>query len=276
MPKARRVHFDVETYRTRNESLIARLSFEAANARPSQNTAKAKKDEWDTKQAIDERIKTAIDKTAVNPLYAEILTVCLKTEDSEIITVDAMNQSEQSAIQQLSEALNDLTDKNTVWVAFNGKRFDLPLLLNRMARFQVKPPEYFPVYAGRWYGRIFDTMERMPTYDPFISFSEACEVYGLPCKTIELDSSVYMTGSMVGNAYESGRYQLINDYCADDVINEERLYLAMTHNDTFGTFDKIIDDDLIVLKEIIDDTEMSHSRKWIASQGILNALTKGL
>lgn len=85
-----------------------------------------------------------------------------------------------------------------------------------------------------------------------------------------------MDGSRVGEAFELGEYQIIRDYVKDDVINEEQLYLAMTHNDRWGTYDTAINDDLVVLKEIIDDAEMSHSRKWIASQGILNALTKGV
>lgn len=268
---ARRIHIDVETYRTRNQAVIDRLTKEAKEAIPAQNVAKTKKDEWHTQEAINERIACALAKTSVMPLYAEPLAICLKTEavDSEYI-IDAMDQPEDRLMQQFSEIANDLSNENTIWTAFNGKKFDFMLLLNRLVRHRVRPPEHFPVYAGGWRGRIFDTMERMPTPDLYTSFVNACQAYGIECKTAMWNSEP-MTGARVGQAYESGAYDVIRDYVKDDVYHEEELYLAMTHNDTWGTYDtgRI---DLSALAEIIADDELSPAHKWATALPILKQL----
>lgn len=275
---ARRLHLDIETYRTRNEALLTAISFEAANAKPAQNTAKDLKDVWDTQDAIEKRIDAAIAKTSCNPMYAEILTICVKTENADVLVIDAMEQREENALIELEQFISDVADKDTVWTGFNVKGFDYPIILNRMIRHCIRPPEHFPKYNGRsWHGRIYDTMERLPSPVPFAcNFSTACQIYGLPCKTIEIEDGITMSGSMVGQAFETGWYQIIRDYCADDVINEERLYLAMTHGDAWGTYETGGDADLEFLKSLLEDNETSNAHKWIAAQSSIKALTKSL
>ena len=266
---ARRIHIDCETYRTRNQAVIDRIKKESIEATPAQSVAKAKKDDWHTDEAIAERVKCALAKTSVQPLYAEILTICIKTEGSFSYTIDAMEQTELSALIEFTDIVGSLSNENTIWTAFNGKKFDFMLLLNSMVRHGVRPPEHFPVYAGGWRGRIFDTMERMPTPDIYTSFVSACEAYGIECKT-SLWKGEPMNGSRVGDAYEAGEYQIIRDYCMDDVLHEEQLYLAMTHNDTWGTFDNG-SNDLAVLSEIALDDDMSPAHKWAAAYPILKS-----
>ena len=244
----RRIHLDIETYRTRNEQTIARLLKHATVKNPFAN---------------------ALADTSKNAMYAEILTICFKTENPDVVVIDAMEQSEKSALVQFNEAVNDFADSNTIWSAFNGKGFDFPVLLNRMVRHGVRPSDHFPSYSRYWNGRIFDSMERFPVPKLMTSFSGVCEVYGLPCKTIVWRDEP-MDGSKVGEAYESGEYQIIRDYCMDDVINEERLYLAMTHNDTWGTFDNG-NNDLSALSEIANDDDMSPAHKWAAAYPILKS-----
>lgn len=271
--KARRIHIDVETYKTRNQAVIDRLTKEAKEAIPAQNVAKAKKDEWNTQDAINERVACAIAKTSVMPLYAEPLAICFKTEcDDSMYCIDAMDQPEHRLMQQFSEIVSNLTDENTIWTAFNGKKFDFMLLLNCFVRNRVRPPEHFPVYAGGWRGRIFDTMERMPTTDLYISFVKACEAYGIECKTAMWKDEV-MNGGRVGEAYESGAYDVIRDYVKDDVYHEEELYLAMTHNDTWGTYDTGRHD-LSSLAEIINDDELSPAFKWSFALPILKSIVR--
>ena len=268
---ARRIHIDVETYRTRNQAVIDRLTKEAIEAIPAQNVAKAKKEEWHTEEAINERIACALAKTSVMPLYAEPLVICFKTEaEDSMYCIDAMDNSEKVLMQQFSEMVSDLSNENTIWTAFNGKKFDFMLLLNRMVRHRVRPPEHFPVYAGGWRGRIFDTMERIPTPDLYTSFVNACQAYGIECKTAMWNGEP-MNGGRVGDAYESGEYDVIRKYCMDDVTHEEELYLAMTHNDTWGTYDTGRND-LSALVEIIADDELSPAYKWVTALPILKQL----
>jgi len=267
MTAARRIHLDCETYRTTNSVLIDSIVDSETSKKPAHNVAKSVKDKWFTDEAINERVQKALDKTSVNPMYAEVLVTCCRTDEGELFTFDAMEQSEKESMIQFSRFMSEISDKNTIWTAFNGKRFDFSLLLNRMIRHRVRPPEHFPVYAGGWRGRIFDTMERLPTSEIFVSFKEACDIYGLNCKTTMWGNEP-MGGARVGEAYRAGEFQLIRDYCAADTEHEEALYLAMTHNDTWGTYD--VGDDLSALSEIYHSDD-SPAYKWSAAAPILKS-----
>lgn len=269
---ARRIHIDVETYRTRNARTLARLTKEAAERRPSSNTAKAEKERWDTAEAINARASKVINDTAKDPLHAEVLVIaCVLAGDvPRKACFDAMEQDERDGLVQFVEFCNMWAGPDTIWSAFNGKRFDFAVLLNRMIRHRIKPPDDFPVWSGYgWRGRVFDTMDKLPTYEPFTSFQEACESYGIECKSTEWNGEP-MTGKRVGEAFDRGEFTLIRDYCMQDAIDEESLYLAMTHGDTWGTFDA--GDDLAArLAEIDSDDEATPGQKWSAARPFLRA-----
>lgn len=270
MRKARRIHLDIETYRTRNAAALSRITREAAEKRPNGNTAKSLKEAWDTTEAIAERVHDAISKTAVNPLLAEVLFIAAKIEDSPVSMFEGMEQPEASMLFLFRDWVDEISGPETIWTAFNGKRFDFSVLLNRMTRHGITPPANYPIWEGRgWRGRVYDTMERLPTYDPFTSFSEACEAYGQPCKTVEWKGAP-MSGTRVAEAFEAGEYAVIGRYCCQDAIDEEALYLAMTHGDTWGTFG--LGDDLAErLMEIDQDPDASPGQKWSAARPFLRA-----
>lgn len=267
---ARRVHIDIETYRTRNPATIDRLTKLAIEKRPPGNASKADKAAWDLEQAISERIGEALSKTAINPMHAEILVICVKTDaDGSVYDFDAISRGQARALGEFVEYMESTTDENTIWSAFNGKRFDFAVLLNRMIQKRIRPPRHFPVYAGGWRGRIFDTMERLPTYELFTSFAEACEAYGLECKTT-LWKGEPMTGARVAEAYEAGDGDIIIEYCKADVMHEEQLYLAMTHGDEWGTFDA--QTDVMTAIAEIADADMPPAHKWAAALPLLKAI----
>ena len=80
-------------------------------------------------------------------------------------------------------------------------------------------------------------MLRIPGKTPFISLNDAAEAYGLgPVKTT-MFCGVPMDGSRVFDAFTAGKLQEILDHCANDVLAARELYLVMTSNDTWGTWD---------------------------------------
>jgi predicted PolB exonuclease-like 3'-5' exonuclease len=229
---------DIETVSTRNRELRLRVMNDAIEKRPAQNTLKELKVQWDTDEAKEARALEALDKTAVDPLLAEPIVCCFRADGAGCAL--ELYKLEKAELVALREVLNDMTGAETIWIGHNVKGFDLPVLLNTWRRHGIAPPDHFPRFRGnRWCGRIYDTMENAPTKTPFESLDGLCQAYGLgSAKCFKTPHGVPMNGGMVGEMYDGGCYAEITAYCETDVEMEEKLYMAMTFEDTWGCFDE--------------------------------------
>lgn len=239
MNKTRLIVLDVETYRTRDEAIIERISQEVLEKRPAQNTAKEVKLEWDTSAARDKRVAEALAKTSVDVLLAELL--CVGYEYGDAGLCPWLPKAEAIMLAQTAMYWSDLAGPETVWVGHNVIGFDLPVLLNSFRRYRVRPPEHFPRFVnGRWQGRIFDLMLRTPCKNGlgFVSIDEVCAAYRVPTeKPPVMWRDRVVDGSMIGEMYEAGEYELIQAHCCEDLAKSRALYHVMTGGDTWGTYD---------------------------------------
>lgn len=268
---AKWIVFDIETYHTRNPEILEAITLEALNATPAQNTAKAIKEAWDTAAGRQQRIHEAISKTACDPLLAEPLVICVDAEGSFGGAYECYQAHEISRVlRDFTRNLRAACDKDTVWVGHNIERFDLPLLATWWQRLGIEIPPCFPVAlpGGRWRGRVFDTMTRVPTRTGYISADNACRAFGIPCKTI-LWNDEPMTGKRVGAAYEAGEHDLITQYCGQDVSAEKALFLKLTQDALWGLWDRV-DSTVEQLREIAE-SELSAAQKWLAASPVLQS-----
>jgi hypothetical protein len=240
--KSRLIVLDIETYRTRVPEIVLRIEREAIEKQPAQNVAKAVKDSWDTEASRDRRAKEALSKTALNVLLAEPLCVCWRADGaaSDVSTMTQDDGVEEKALRLLVETWNEQAGPDTIWVGHNIHNFDLSVLLNRWRRFGIRPPEHFPQFSnGRWYGRTWDTMRRTPCDSGLglVSLKTVCEAYGIEGAKSTFWRGEPIDGARVSDVYEAGEYDLILDYCRQDVVIEEALYLVQTDCDTYSTYD---------------------------------------
>jgi len=242
MSKARVIHFDIETYRTTDGALLDRIVQEAVVKRPAQNTLKEIKTLWDTTEAQDARAAEALSKTALDVTLAEVLVVCAMSDDEYILQATVggnegcSTADEHDLLSHAAAKLDLHADADTIWCGHNIEGFDLPILINRWRRYRITPPEHFPTYSGRWRGRVYDTMQRVPTKNGFISLNEACARYDISMAKDTMWNGAPMTGARVAEAYEAGEHKLLLDYCAADVAMVCELYSVMTCGGTRGTY----------------------------------------
>jgi len=224
---------DLETYPTRRPEKIAQITQEALAQRPKQNTKKEIKDRWDTMPSRQARVNEALDKTAVDPLWAEIVCVCWMDDASLFRYVSFMDDD---LLEEIGDELDVQAGPETIWVGHNVMGFDLPVLLNNWRRHEIKPPEHFPQFVnGRWRGRIYDTMLRVPGKTPYVSLDEACFAYDiLPEAVMWLGAP--MDGSRMKEAVDAGEWEMIQQYCMCDVRNNRKLFDRMTCGNTWGTY----------------------------------------
>jgi predicted PolB exonuclease-like 3'-5' exonuclease len=96
----------------------------------------------------------------------------------------------------------------TLFVTFNGRRFDVPYLNIRSAIHGIEPA--YPIPLG-WSSH-FDVREALEGDDKRRrgSLDYFCAVFGVPSPKMEMD------GSLVGQAYAEGRIADIERYCLAD------------------------------------------------------------
>lgn len=268
--KVRQIYFDTETYRTRNEAAIKRVCDAAIAKQPAQNTAKELKLEWNTEEGRDARAKAALDKTAVNVLLAEVLVVCY-SHSEEGFCANGMRQTEREALEGLAKDWAALSCCDTIWIGHNIQNFDLPLLLNRFRRHGITPPPDFPKFSnGRWIGRVFDTMTRTPCENGLglVSLDSAMEAYGIPVGEGVQWQGEAMNGARVGAAFEAGEYDVIQEYCMEDVIGVIALYERMTFCGTWGTYDTR--DSVAEQIRVIEQSDLSEAVKALAKYEVID------
>lgn len=274
MSKANRIVIDIETYRTLNEDVLRRVREDAQNKEPAQNVKKEIKELWRTTEAINKRMAEAVEKTAVDPLIAEVLCICVRVDgEAKRATFMPLTPAEiANWLDTFARMMDDWAGPDTVWVGHNIAGFDLAVLTNTFRRYGVRPPEHFPKFIGkRFQGRVYDTMLRTPCSNGLnlVSLDDTFAAMGLGAAKRVQWRSMTMCGALVGEAYDAGDYNTILDYCDADVESEERLYEAMTFKGTWGTFDRHD----IVAAEIaaIRETKQSDTAMRLAIYGLMES-----
>jgi predicted PolB exonuclease-like 3'-5' exonuclease len=130
-------------------------------------------------------------------------------------------------------------------VSWNGRSFDIPVLLHRSMLHGVAAPKWFGQgtrwsgygtrYSGEWHA---DLMDMMSTYGASsrLTLDEACAMIGLPGKGGE-------HGSLVSDMVAQGEIGRVRNYCETDVLNTYVVYLR--HQHLSGCLDASSHDDAV-------------------------------
>ncbi len=134
---------------------------------------------------------------------------------------------ESDATPDEATVLREFSDfvgkRHPTMVTFNGRRFDLPVLANRMLKHGVPFPAYYVKrdyryrYSDDGHIDLADLLtdygaSRMPSLDAL------ARLVGMPGK-MEVD------GSKVQSMYEHGKHAEIRDYCLHDVVQTTFVFL---------------------------------------------------
>jgi predicted PolB exonuclease-like 3'-5' exonuclease len=129
--------------------------------------------------------------------------------------------------------LNFINSKNPKLVSFNGRVFDMPMLLVRAMKYSVSAPAYFEVenralnkskwdnYRYRYSDRFHvDLMDHIGEFGAVrgLKLDLLCSMMGIPGK-------YDVSGDQVLELYYKDELQKINEYCQSDVLNTYWLYL---------------------------------------------------
>jgi predicted PolB exonuclease-like 3'-5' exonuclease len=133
----------------------------------------------------------------------------------------------------IEEFFKFIDSKNPKLVSFNGRSFDIPMLLIRAMKYNISLPTYFEVdnpslnknkwdnYRARFSENFHnDLLETIGNYGAVrgLKLDEICYMAGLPGK-------FDVHGDEVTKLYFDGESEKIEEYCESDVLNTYWLYL---------------------------------------------------
>lgn len=135
------------------------------------------------------------------------------------VGIVAENQTEHVILREFSQFMDRY---RPIIVTFNGRRFDLPVILHRALKYGIPIKWYF---EGKYRLRHneeahIDLWDELSNYGSGRSSSldSISKLIGLPGKT-EID------GTMITRLFKEGELEKIKNYCLEDVIHTLLIFL---------------------------------------------------
>ncbi|UCH29188.1 MAG: 3'-5' exonuclease [Myxococcales bacterium] len=173
----------------------------------------------------------AVEGFAPAPFHQVVaLGVLWLDSDHQLLKLGAFG-GEEDAPPDESKVLQEFADfigeRHPTMVTFNGRRFDLPVLANRMLKYGVPFPAYYAGRSGRVdYRYRFSDEGHMDLADVLTDFGASrmpsldalAQLVGMPGK-------MGVDGSKVQSMHEQGKHAEIRDYCLHDVVQTTFVFL---------------------------------------------------
>lgn len=147
---------------------------------------------------------------------------------SRVVSIDG--QSEKEKIEKFLQYIEKI---NPRLVSFNGKGFDLPMIMIRAMKYNLSATNYFCVNdkingKDKWcnYRTRYDGTFHLDLLDHISDFGS---VRGFKldtlCLTLGLPGKYDVSGDQVLELYYSNKLEKISEYCESDVLNTYWLFL---------------------------------------------------
>lgn len=209
-----RIFFDIETIKCQNPD--ARQHF-YDKAKPPANTKD--KDAWYGSAKHEDAAQKAFDKTAFDGLFGEVVSICWGHYDYDGnwheygATRDDID-TEVGILNHFFGHLNDRIVKGPVFVGDNIIGFDLVFLQNRalVNELQLPAAPQWPRNVKPWSNNVEDLLL-------LVSGGNKYEMPSMDTLAFALGQTGKedVDGSMVGDLFDIGEFQIIHDYCQSDV-----------------------------------------------------------
>lgn len=110
-------------------------------------------------------------------------------------------------------------------VSFNGKNYDMPLLILRALKYNIKAASYLDTQTDKWnnYKTRFSELKHCDLFESL----GALKGLGLDtlCLMTDLPGKYDMNGDLVMKLYYENQLEKIHEYCESDTLNTYMLFL---------------------------------------------------
>ncbi len=135
--------------------------------------------------------------------------------------------------EMIENFLNFIDKHNPKLVSFNGRNFDMPMLMVRAMKYNLSCPAYFDkdnkmLNKSKWDNYRYRFTDKFHV-DLMDHISEFGAVRGLKldtlCTMMGIPGKFDVSGDQVFSLYHDGEIEKIKEYCESDVLNTYWLYL---------------------------------------------------
>jgi predicted PolB exonuclease-like 3'-5' exonuclease len=153
-------------------------------------------------------------KAPVISTFGKIICISFGINSNGNIKINSIyGNDEKSIVEQFNKIVDRLIETNYILYGFNILKFDIPWLLHKLHKYDIKPSDILYHYDKKpWELRVKDLSEDWRFKSSYTqSFDEVC--YELDIESPKIDIS----GSDVHNVYWGGGLEQIKRYCEGDV-----------------------------------------------------------
>lgn len=159
------------------------------------------------------------------------ISAVVTEKNGEFLRVSSMQGKDEK--EKIEKFLHFINTYNPRLVSFNGRAFDLPMLMIRAMLYNLTAQAYFEVdnkilQKNKWenYRSRYDGKFHLDLLDHISDFRA---VSGLSldqlCKVLELPGKFDVHGDEVVELYHQQEYNKIDEYCESDTLNTYWLFL---------------------------------------------------
>ncbi|RDU62857.1 3'-5' exonuclease [Helicobacter sp. MIT 14-3879] len=168
------------------------------------------------------------------PFHKIISISCLICDDfGRFIKIGnyALDSKDEKKI--LSEFLKYLNNKNPKLISFNGRSFDLPLIMLRAMKYNLNASAYFEQDNIKFNKNKWDNYRTRYSENFHIDLLDSLGSFGMAknmkldvlCKMLKIPGKFDVSGDDVFRLYYEEKYHIIDEYCQSDVLNTYWLFL---------------------------------------------------
>lgn len=201
------LYLDIETIPTSDPDVIADI---AAGISPPKTMSKAETIaawEAETKPGL---VKEAVAKTSFNGAFGSVCVIGWAWDNEPVRSATIEKVSEATMLRAWVQLVNASGDYGRKTVVGHNVTFDIRFLWQRAIVLGVEMPSWFPRQPKPWDRSIFDTMTEWAGVRDTISLDNLAKALGFGGKE-------GMDGSMVAEAWATGRVDEVASYCRHDV-----------------------------------------------------------
>ncbi|HDZ4939685.1 TPA: 3'-5' exonuclease [Campylobacter jejuni] len=158
--------------------------------------------------------------------YHKIISICavLSNNFGKFIKVNKIDGQDEK--EMIFNFFNFIENYEPKLVSFNGKNFDMPVLVLRALKYNIKAATYLDTQSDKWnnYKTRFselkhcDLLESLGANGRGVKLDMICSMAGLPGK-------YDVHGDEVMKLFYQNEFEKIHEYCESDVLNTYMLFL---------------------------------------------------
>lgn len=159
--------------------------------------------------------------------FHKIISICAVIADNfgKFIKVNKIDGDDEK--QMIANFFAFIDTHTPRLVSFNGKNYDMPLLVLRALKYNIKASTYLDTISNKWdnYKSRYSEAKHCDLRESLGGFNVRGLSLDLLCSMANLPGKYEVSGSEVMQLFYENKLEKIHEYCESDVLNTYMLFL---------------------------------------------------